>query len=67
MLLVIVKMKSWTPNLRDTVGKGQQWVKDNNRIEDKLEEDDRDKKQSKLQDSEESMVSSETRTIIDGW
>ena len=45
----------------------KQWVEDDNSIEDKLEEDDRGKKQSKLQDSEESMVSSERRTGIQGW
>ena len=45
----------------------KQWVEDDNSIEDKLEEDDRGKKQSKLQDSEESMVSSERTTGIDGW
>jgi len=45
----------------------KQWVEDDNSIEDKLEEDDRGKKQSKLQDSEESIVSSERRTGIDGW
>ena len=45
----------------------KQWVEDDNSIEDKLEEDDRGKKQSKLQDSEESMVSSERRTGIEGW
>jgi len=42
-------------------------VEDDNSIEVKLEEDDRGKKQSKLQDSEESIVSSERKTGIDGW
>jgi len=45
----------------------KQWVEADNSIEDKLEEDDRGKKQSKLQDSEELSVSSERRTGIDGW
>jgi len=45
----------------------KQWVEDDNSIEDKLEEHDRGKKQSKLQDSEESIVRSERRTGIDGW
>ena len=45
----------------------KQWVEGDNSIEDKLEEDDRGKKQSKLQDSEESIVRSERRTGIDGW
>ena len=45
----------------------KQWVEDDNSIEDKLEEDDRGKKQSKLQDSGESMASSEKRTGIEGW
>jgi len=44
----------------------KQWVEADNSIEDKLEEDDRGKKQNKLQDSEESMVSSERTTGIDG-
>jgi len=44
----------------------KQWVEADNSIEDKLE-DDRDKKQSKLQDSEELTVKSEKRTGIDGW
>jgi len=42
-------------------------VEDDNSIEDKLDEDDRGKKQRKLQDSEESIVSSERRIGIDGW
>ena len=45
----------------------KQWVEDDNSIEDKLEEDDRGKKQRKLQDSGESTVSFERRTGIDGW
>jgi len=45
----------------------KQWVEDDNSIEDKLDEDDRGKKQRKLQDSEESIVSSERRIGIDGW
>jgi len=45
----------------------KQWVEADNSIEDKLEEDDRGKKQSKLQDSEELTVSSERTTGIDGW
>jgi len=44
----------------------KQWVEDDNSILDKLE-DDRGKKQSKLDDSEESIVDSERRTGIDGW
>lgn len=45
----------------------KQWVEDDNRIQDKLEEDDRGKKLSKLDDLEESIVDSEGRTRIDGW
>ena len=45
----------------------KQWVEDDNSIEDKLEGDDRGKKQSKLQDSEESIASSKRGTGIKGW
>ena len=45
----------------------KQWVEDDNSIEDKLEGDDRGKKQSKLQDSEELIASSERGTGIKGW
>jgi len=45
----------------------KQCVEDDNSIKDKLEEDDRGRKQSKLQDSEELTVSSERTTGIDGW
>ena len=45
----------------------KQWVQDTNSIENKLEEDDRGKKHSKLDDPEESIVDSERRTGIDGW
>lgn len=46
----------------------KQWVEDDNSTEDKLDvQDDRGKKQSKLDDSEELIVSSERRTEIDGW
>jgi len=45
----------------------KQWVEDDNSIEDKSEEDDRGKKQSKLQDSEELIVSSERAKGVDGW
>ena len=45
----------------------KQWVEADNSMEHKLEEDDRGKKQSKPQDSEELTVSSERRTEIDGW
>ena len=45
----------------------KQWVEDDNSIADKFDEDDRCKKQSKLQDLEESLVTSERTTGIDGW
>ena len=45
----------------------KQWVEDDNSIEDKLQGDDRGNKQSKLQDSEESIVSSEREIGIEGW
>ena len=45
----------------------KQWVEDDNGIEDKLEEDDRGKKQRKLNDLEESSEDSEMSTQIDGW
>ena len=45
----------------------KQWVEDGNSIEDKLEEDDRGKKQRKLNDLEESSEDSEMSTQIDGW
>ena len=45
----------------------KQWVENDISIEDKLQGDDRGNKQSKLQDSEESIVSSEREIGIEGW
>ena len=45
----------------------KQWMEDDNSIEVKLDEDDRGKKQSKLDDLEKSRKDSERRTQIDGW
>ena len=45
----------------------KQWVEDDNSIVDKLEEDYRGNKQSKVDDSEDRIDDSERRTEIDGW